>query len=117
MEAQQIRFYYIEDFGQTESGVMGIQEPSPLCACADQDGKALIIMPGVAFDRDRNRIGFGGGFYDRYLKMHPDHPTIAVALPFQIFDRLPAEPHDRKPDRIITLQQPCPGPDQILQYC
>ena len=72
------------------------------CACADEDESALVIMPGLAFDKDRHRIGYGGEFYDRYLQEHPNHPAAAAAFDFQIFDQLPSDVHDLRPDVIFT---------------
>ena len=51
---------------------------------SNEDAKTLVIMPGVAFDRNRNRIGYGGGFYDRYLSGHPDYATVALCFEEQI---------------------------------
>ena len=68
-------------------------------------GKAdalLVLMPGVAFDRRRGRIGYGGGFYDRYLAALGGCRTIALAYSVQILDRVPVRPFDIRPDRIIT---------------
>ena len=57
---------------------------------------------GVAFDREGRRIGYGGGFYDRYLEKHPDHHTVGYAYAFQIYEHLPAEVFDRRVDRVLT---------------
>ncbi len=65
-------------------------------------GCTLMIMPGAAFDGDCNRIGYAGGFYDRYLERFPACETIALAFLLQVTDRIPAEIHDRKPSRIMT---------------
>ena len=65
----------------------------------------LIIMPGVAFDGNKNRIGFGGGYYDRFLLKFDKNKiplTIAVCYDFQVIDYIPAENHVQKPDFIIT---------------
>ena len=116
MKKHRISFYYIESFDQVRPGVMGIMEPVTAeaapgreagrkagpCACADEDESALVIMPGLAFDKDRHRIGYGGGFYDRYLQEHPNHPAAAAAFDFQIFDQLPSDVHDLRPDVIFT---------------
>ena len=59
-------------------------------------------MPGIAFDRRRGRIGYGGGFYDRYLAALGGCRTIALAYSVQILDRVPVRPFDIRPDRIIT---------------
>ena len=61
----------------------------------------LIAVPGVAFDRKGNRLGRGGGYYDRLLDGFPGI-SAAVAFDFQILPHIPAEPHDRPVDRIVT---------------
>lgn len=71
----------------------------------DENILDLIIMPGVAFDENKNRIGFGGGYYDRFLLKFNKNKiplTIAVCYDFQVIDYIPAESHDQKPDFIIT---------------
>ena len=61
----------------------------------------LIILPGAVFTPWRDRIGYGGGFYDRYLQAHPQCRTIAVCYDLQVVDELPAEEHDMKPDYVV----------------
>lgn len=62
----------------------------------------LIIVPGVVFDREGNRIGYGRGYYDRFLKLYPRTRKISLAYEFQILDRLEVEEHDEKIDEIVT---------------
>lgn len=98
---EELRFFYIRSYEELESGAFGISEPKEnLREAMEED--ALMLVPGVAFDRERHRCGSGKGFYDRYLAAHPDHPTIALALDFQILDAVPAEPYDRSPQMLIT---------------
>ena len=61
-----------------------------------------IIVPGVGFDRQLHRIGRGGGYYDRFLKKHPEAKKVAVAYDFQIVDHVPVSFFDQKVDAIIT---------------
>lgn len=61
-----------------------------------------IIVPGAAFDVHKNRLGLGGGFYDKFLLQALNAKKIALAYDFQIVDALPAEPHDFPVDMIIT---------------
>ena len=61
----------------------------------------IIVVPGVGFDRAGNRIGYGGGFYDRLLK-RMKAIKIGLAFDFQVFDRLPIEKNDEKLDMVIT---------------
>lgn len=64
----------------------------------------LIIVPGVAFDRQRNRLGRGKGFYDRLLSTL-NVPKIGISYDFQLKDQIPVEPFDRKMDLIITEKE------------
>ena len=61
-----------------------------------------IIVPGAAFDRNGNRLGLGGGYYDRFLKRAENIKRIALAFEFQITEKIPNEEHDEKVDIIIT---------------
>lgn len=94
-------FYEIQSLEDLESGYFGIQEPReglPVAACET----ALLVMPGVAFDRCRHRIGYGGGFYDRFLEKHTKLYKAALAFEFQMFEEVPVEPTDILPDVVIT---------------
>lgn len=93
-----IRIYSLDEL---TPGYMGIMEPaSNEYSVLD---KGLVVMPGIAFDTQRNRIGYGGGFYDRYLKEHTKKfYKTAVCFDYQIVDNIPAEEFDIRPDMIIT---------------
>lgn len=71
----------------------------------DRFSRILVLLPGLAFGRDMNRIGYGGGFYDRYLKRLEKaghHFTrTALCFDFQVFDTLPADELDQKCDLLI----------------
>ncbi len=65
--------------------------------------RTLVIMPVVAFDRERNRIGYGGGFYDRYLERFPQLFTIGIAFEDQMMPGgIPSDNYDIRPDLIVT---------------
>lgn len=64
----------------------------------------LIVVPGVAFDRQLNRMGRGGGFYDR-LFSQLDVPKIGICFDFQLFQQIPTEAFDKKMDLIITEKE------------
>lgn len=83
-----------------ELGSFQIEEPTG-DNYADVDDIELMIIPGVAFDRRRNRLGRGKGFYDRLLAASKA-TKIGVGYEFQLLDELPAEPHDIPMDMIIT---------------
>lgn len=70
----------------------------------------LVCVPGAAFDRKRRRIGYGGGFYDRYLSKMMESPSgmadaVALAFDCQIFEEIPCEVHDICPDCIVTERE------------
>ena len=63
----------------------------------------LILVPGVAFDLQGNRLGRGGGYYDRFIKSQPHTTTlVGVAYDFQLVDKVPANRHDQKMHHVIT---------------
>ncbi|MCQ2305990.1 MAG: 5-formyltetrahydrofolate cyclo-ligase [Bacteroidales bacterium] len=66
-------------------------------------GYDLIVVPGVAFDRNGNRIGRGRGYYDRFLCKHLNVRRIGVCFDFQLVDEVPTEPNDIRMDKIISL--------------
>ena len=96
----EMKFIYITDFSQIATGYCGIPEPITDEPVAE-DKTALVLMPGLAFDREGHRIGYGGGFYDRFLSDEPDHPTLALCYNFQVKDSLPTEEFDIPVDTVI----------------
>lgn len=92
----------LKDLRQFQLSKMGILEPiSSLIFPLNKID--LIVMPGVAFDHKRNRLGYGGGYYDRFLSETIEKPyTIALAYQEQIIKEVPVETHDIKVDKIIT---------------
>ena len=70
---------------------------------AEEKDIDFVIVPGVAFDQGRNRVGFGKGYYDKYLsKLRADAVTAAMAYEYQVLDCLPVEDHDIKMKMIVT---------------
>ena len=98
--AHEMKYYYLESFEQLEPGYFHI--PEPAWGEEAKDENAFLIVPGVAFDENRHRAGYGQGFYDRYLSVHRKHKTAAVAFDFQIVEEVPAEATDIFPDKVIT---------------
>ena len=102
-----MEFYRITDMDQISEGFHGIPEPVTKDAYETDLGRlhsdTLMIIPGVAFDRECNRIGSKGGFYDRYIPRVPGAKLVAIAFDEQIFDDVfPMESYDMKPDMIIS---------------
>ena len=74
----------------------------------------MIVVPGVAFDRSRNRMGRGRGFYDRLLKSTPNAIKVGVAFDFQIFDTIPVEPFDVPMDIVVSENSICLSGDRSI---
>ena len=96
----EMRFIYLTDLTAVEKGYAGIPEPIADGPIAD-DETALVLMPGMAFDMAGHRIGYGGGFYDKFLAKEPDHPTLALCYDFQVLPHLETEEFDIPVDTVI----------------
>ena len=95
-----MQFYEIRTFSELVPGSFGIPEPSGEGKTFDKNG--LMLMPGAAFDTDRNRIGYGRGYYDRFLSEHPDMHTIALGFDMQIVSGIVPDEQDIRPDILLT---------------
>jgi 5-formyltetrahydrofolate cyclo-ligase len=82
-----------------ESGPYSHSQPRPDAPTAQPD---VLFVPLIGFTASGDRLGQGGGHYDRWLEAHPDVPAIGLAWDCQRVDALPAEPHDRKLAMIVT---------------
>jgi len=102
---KRLDLYYINSLSRSlEPGKYDIMEPIPSeCTRALPGEMDLVITPGVGFDHEMNRLGYGGGFYDRLLREIPFHiPRVALAFDLQIVDRIPVSEHDLKVNILIT---------------
>ena len=96
----EMRFLWLDDLQQVAPGAYGIPEPIADGPVA-MDETALVLMPGLAFDPEGRRLGYGGGFYDRYLADQPNHPLVALCYSFQLLDHLETEAHDVPVDLVV----------------
>jgi 5-formyltetrahydrofolate cyclo-ligase len=103
VEGEEMNFYYISDFSDLKEGYRGILEPD--VSFPANDVHALMIMPGVAFDKKRNRIGYGKGFYDKFMDKHPTFYTIALAFECQLIEEIEANSFDYCPQILITEEK------------
>jgi 5-formyltetrahydrofolate cyclo-ligase len=110
VEGEELRFYRIRDAkGPWQNGPFGIREPlAPLEAAHGEtlgpgDFPALIILPGIAFDRAGGRLGHGKGFYDRFLAKAPGL-RVGFCAEFQVAPEIPVEPWDQRVDALCTGQ-------------
>ena len=99
---EEMRFIRMQDLTRVSKGYSGIPEPvddGPLA----NDKHALVLMPGLAFDKEGHRIGYGGGFYDRFLAAEPEHPTAALCYDFQMLPHLDTDPFDIPVDLVLYV--------------
>ncbi len=101
-------FYRVDSLSDLTEGFRGIREPAADAVkfiLSEKCSKDLMIMPGAAFDREGSRLGYGGGFYDRYLAKLPEmkEKTIAIGYKMQETEHIPADENDIKPGKIILV--------------
>ena len=90
--------------GETAPGILGFHEP--VGAIVDASDVDLMIIPAMAIDQKGNRIGKGKGFYDRYLAtLSATPPLVAVVYDEELLESIPAEPHDKLIDAVVTPSQ------------
>ena len=110
VHGKEMEFYRIISLEELVDGYKGIREPvgesermfTETGSSQEAGTDCLMLMPGSAFDAQRNRIGYGGGYYDKYLEKHPWLHTIAVCFECQIQKNIPADTYDWKPDVVVT---------------
>lgn len=105
VEGRVMRIYQIHDLSNLVKNSMGILEPGDLSKPFTEERIDFILMPGLAFDQKGGRIGYGGGFYDRFLmtlESLDNISKVAIAYDFQVIDFVPMNKHDIPVDRIIT---------------
>ncbi len=107
VEGMDIRFYEISSLNDLKAGYQGIREPDKnmeklftLQMMTQMD--SLILIPGAVFDRQRGRMGYGKGFYDRFLAEYIELQGVALAFECQIAKKVPMEEHDIRPEMIVT---------------
>lgn len=100
-----LTFYRIRSLDQLAEGFHGLREPIPKrTTVVPPEAMDLVIVPGVVFDPSGNRIGYGGGYYDRFLSGYHGK-TVSLLLELQLAAALPSEKHDRRVDRLITEER------------
>ena len=92
------------------SGPFGLREPGPACPTfgpteAASQGPPLLILPGLAFDRKGARLGYGGGFYDRFLESDWPCTRLGLCFSFQLLESIPVQPWDKRMDCICTDEE------------
>ncbi|MGA2193269.1 MAG: 5-formyltetrahydrofolate cyclo-ligase [Nitrospirota bacterium] len=107
-KAHRLKLYEIHDLARDLTcGYMNIYEPVEAVTRPASAAEAdLVIMPGVGFNVDGRRLGYGGGYYDRLIEaLRPDARLVALAFEVQMVDEIPCEEHDKKVHKIITEER------------
>lgn len=107
VRGKEMQFYRIDSLSELKEGFHGIREPIGDSEeyTYDNDENDLMIMPGVAFDKEGNRLGYGGGYYDRFLAKWPAliNKSVAIGYKMQETVHIPTESNDIKPGMILLV--------------
>ncbi len=113
--ADELELFRLESLDELAVATFGILEPKRDLRTLPQkrvepEALDLVMVPGVAFDRQGGRTGHGKGYYDRVLeRVRPDAPLIGIAFECQMFPEIPMLPHDIRMDKVITERAIYPG--------
>ena len=104
VSGDQMEFYHIYSLDELYPGNWGIREPIDLAdeKFSSYEENVLMIVPGTAFDKSGNRIGYGKGYYDRFLDKNLSVYTIGIAFSCQVYDEIPYNEKDKKVNCLIT---------------
>lgn len=101
-ETRKLDFYKLEDFNQLEESFFQLLEPIPeQTEKLEKHSIELLVVPGLLYDARGYRIGFGGGYYDRFLANFPNR-TVSILHSEQLIDEIPNEPYDVPVQQLIT---------------
>ncbi len=101
LPGQQIEARLFQGPNSLSPGLFHIPEPDESCPSINRDSLSIILVPGLAFDKQGFRLGHGGGYYDRYLAGFTGL-TVALCRDKLLFPSIPVEPHDHPIDLILT---------------
>jgi 5-formyltetrahydrofolate cyclo-ligase len=100
VDGNEINFYEITSLDQVAEGCFHVMEPTT--SVKMQEEAALVLTPGVVFDKNGNRTGFGKGYYDRFFHSHPNLTRLGVAYHSQMEEAIPTEKTDMRLQYLIT---------------
>ncbi|WP_053219197.1 5-formyltetrahydrofolate cyclo-ligase [Virgibacillus senegalensis] len=102
----EIVFYHLQSYDQLECVYIDLLEPNPAVSIpVSRQQIDLMIVPGLLFDKKGFRVGYGGGYYDRYLAGF-SKPTVALTSNDQVIDEVPRDTFDIAVDHIVTETGP-----------
>lgn len=110
LKERRMEFRLVRDLSaDMEPAAMGIPAPKAHCPVMLPEALDILVVPGVAFTAQGDRMGYGGGYYDRYIPLCPQARLLALAFPEQILPELPTEAHDCRIGQIICASYPIQG--------
>ena len=104
-DSRALQLYAVRDPArQLAPGVWGIRQPrTDLCPLVPASQLDFVLVPGVAFTRQCQRLGYGGGYYDRFIRSFAQRrPLVAAAFSLQILPALPVSERDQSVDCVVT---------------
>lgn len=99
LKGRRLEHLVLHSLSELEAGIYGTSHPAS--GLVYEGSYDLFIVPGLAFDRHGNRIGYGAGYYDGFLGNQSSGQKVGVCYPFQLLEELPSEPHDVRMDRVL----------------
>lgn len=97
-----LALHVVADLDDLVPGAFGVREPTRDSPTLAPEAVAAVLVPGVAFDRDGGRLGYGGGYYDRLLPRLPAARRVGVCLEAQLVPAVAVEAHDQRVDAVVT---------------
>lgn len=102
VRGENMDFFEAKDLSELQTGSFGVMEPEGNGVPVTPQPGTLVLVPGVAFDLSGNRMGFGKGYYDRYLAKFSGYMALGVAYERQVADSIPAEETDIRMHALAT---------------
>lgn len=105
---EEMEFFRVDDTAQLVAGAFSVMEPNIeefALSSYPSDAGAPVLVPGVAFSESGGRIGYGKGYYDRYISAHTNLFPVGICFECQLLDMIPAEPQDIAMQQIVTEKQ------------
>jgi 5-formyltetrahydrofolate cyclo-ligase len=99
LKGRKLEHLVLHSLSELEAGIYGTSYPAS--GEVYSGSYDLFIVPGLAFDHQGNRIGYGAGYYDAFLGCEATGYKLGIGYPFQVLDELPAEPHDVRLDGVL----------------
>lgn len=98
----ELEFYQVQTLSEFVQGTFGVMEPVSSEKISAEHG--LVLVPGLAFDTEGGRMGYGKGYYDRYFARYPECCKIGICYEMQLISKVPCDQHDVRMDGVATEQ-------------